>query len=232
MIDISEIFLIHIHRPQYRRVIRPSLLQYICHNNESIECVTEKESLLFMSVKFVPGSRFLVPGSWFPVPIPGSRFPVPDSRVLVPGSRFLLPCSVFPVYCSRFLVLVSRFLVHGSRFLVPGSWFPGPGSWFPVSASLFRVSCLLFPVPCPRFPVPVPLFLFPDSRVTDSQFPIDICSFNIYLAEFIICRQITYICLYHYLSYIMMKYAKPKIVKTRNSEKGIRNCFLKDLNLV
>ena len=85
----------------------------------------------------------------------------------------------------------------------------------------------MFPVPCPRSPVPVPLFLVSDSRVTDSQFPINICPFNIYLAEFIICRQITFISLYHNLSYMMMKYAKPKIVKIRNSEKGARNCFLK-----
>ena len=96
--------------------------------------------------------------------------------------------------------------------LVPGSLFPFPGSRFLVPASLLRVSGLLFPVPCPRSPIPVPLFLDPDSRVTDSQFPIDVCSFNVYLAEFIICRQITYICLYHYLSYMMIKYAKPKIV--------------------
>ena len=85
----------------------------------------------------------------------------------------------------------------------------------------------MFPVPCPRTPVPVPLFLVSDSRVTDSQFPIDICPFNIYLAEFIICWQITFISLYHNLSYMMMKYAKPKIVKIRNSEKETRNCFLK-----
>ena len=75
---------------------------------------------LMMTVKLVPGSRFLVPGSRFLVPgsrflVPGSRFLVPGSRFLVPGSRFLVPGSWFPVSGSRFLVL-------GSRFLVPASW--------------------------------------------------------------------------------------------------------------
>ena len=148
----------------------------------------------------------LVPGSWFP--IPGSRFLVPDSCLPVPASRFPVPGAWF--------------LVSGSRFLLPASSFPVP-------ASLFLVSGSLFPVPCSRSLVPVPQFLVPYSRVTDSQFPMNICSFNIYLAEFIICRQITFICLYHFLSYMMMKYAKPQIIKTRNSEKGTRNCFLEEL---
>ena len=133
--------------------------------------------------------------------IPGSWFPVPGSRFPVPGSRFPVPASRFSLPCSRFLLPCSLFPVHCSRFLVLVLWSPFPGSWFPI----------------------------PDSRVTDSQFPINICSFNIYLAEFIICRQMTFICLYHYLSYMMMKYAKPQIVKTRNSEKGTRNCFLEEL---
>ena len=141
----------------------------------------------------------LVPGSWFPVP--GSWFPIPASLFLLPGSWFPVPASRFPLPRSRFLLPCFLFSVHCSRFLVLVPWSPFPGSWFPI----------------------------PYSRVTDSQFPMNICSFNIYLAEFIICRQITFICLYIYLSYMMMKYAKPQIVKTRNSEKGTRNCFLEEL---
>ena len=178
-----------------------------------------------MSVKLVPGSRFhgsrfLVPGSWFPVT----------------GSRFLLRCSCFPGPSSWCPVPCSRFLVSGSRFLVPGSLFPVPASRYPLPRSRFLLPCSLFPVHCSRFLVLVPWSPFPGSwlpiaysRVTDSQFPMNICSFNIYLADIIICRQITFIYLYHYLSYMMMKYAKPQIVKTRNSEKGTRNCFLEEL---
>ena len=132
-----------------------------------------------MSVKLVPGSRFLVPGSRFLVP--GSWFPVPGSLIPVPGSRFLLPCSCFPVPCSWCPV-------PGSLFLVPGSWFPFPASRFPLPRSRFLLPCSLFPVHCSRFLVLVPwspfpgsYFPIPYSRVTDSQFPMNICSLNIYL---------------------------------------------------
>ena len=141
----------------------------------------------------------------------------------------LVPGSWFPIPASLFLLRGSLFLVPGSRFLVPGSWFPVPASSIPLPCSLFPVHCSRFLVIVPWSPFPGSWFPIPSSRVTDSQFPMNICSFNIYLADFIICRQITFICLYHYLSYMMMKYAKPQIVKTRNSEKGTRNCFLEEL---